>query len=279
MFDWWTALMTSDIKAKAELFHTLHDGILVLPNAWDAISARLVADAGARAVATTSAGVAWSLGAADGGTLGQDRAVDLIARVVAAVDVPVTADIEGGYSDTPDGVAKTVEGVLAAGAVGVNLEDAGAAGLREIADQAERIAAARRVADAADVPLFLNARIDTYLWRVGDPDTRLRETLTRAAAYADAGASGIFVPGVTDVETVAALVEGTTLPLNVMAGPGAPDVATLAGLGVSRISLGSGIAQAAYAVVRRAARQVLSDGTYDELADALDYGELNGLSG
>lgn len=192
----------------------------------------------------------------------------------------MSADVEGGYSDTPDGVAKTVEGVLAAGAVGVNLEDAaGSATLRDLAEQAERIAAARRAADAADVPLFLNARIDTYLRGVGDPDTRLRDTLIRAAAYADAGASGIFVPGVTDAGTVAALAEGTTLPLNVMAGPGAPDVATLAELGVSRISLGSSIAQAAYAVVRRAARQVLSSGTYDELADALDYGELNALSG
>ncbi|GAA4504271.1 isocitrate lyase/phosphoenolpyruvate mutase family protein [Actinoallomurus oryzae] len=272
--------MTSDIKARAELFHALHDGLLVLPNAWDAVSARLVVDAGARAVATTSAGVAWSLGTPDGDALGRDRAVDLIARVAAAVDVPVSADIEGGYSDTPDGVAKTVEGVLAAGAVGVNLEDAaGPATLRELADQAERIAAARRAADAADVPLFLNARIDTYLRGVGDPDTRLRDTLTRAAAYADAGASGIFVPAVTDAGTVAALAEGTTLPLNVMAGPGAPDVATLAELGVSRISLGSSIAQAAYAVVRRAARQVLSSGTYDELTGALDYGELNALSG
>jgi 2-methylisocitrate lyase-like PEP mutase family enzyme len=150
--------------------------------------------------------------------------------------------------------------------------------LRPLKEQAERIAAARQAAGALDVPLFVNARVDTYLRAVGDPAGRLRETLARASAYVDAGADGIFVPGVTDPETVSALVQGVTVPLNVMAGPGAPDVATLAGLGVARISLGSAIAQAAYAVVRQAAREALTTGTYTALAGALDYGELNGLS-
>jgi 2-methylisocitrate lyase-like PEP mutase family enzyme len=261
-------------RAKASLLHSLHERVLVLPNAWDALSARLAEDAGATAVATTSAGVAWSLGVADGGRLGRTRAIDVVRRVVAAVEVPVTADIEDGYADDPAGVAETVEGVLAAGAVGVNIEDAG----REVEEQAGRVAAARRAADALEVPLFVNARVDTYLRAVGDPAERLRETLTRAAAYVAAGADGIFVPGVVDTETIEALVTEVTVPLNVMAGPGAPDVATLAGLGVARISLGSAVAQAAYAVMRRAAREVLTTGTYTALDGALDYGALNELS-
>jgi 2-methylisocitrate lyase-like PEP mutase family enzyme len=268
---------TSTPHAKASLFHALHRRVLVLPNAWDAMSARLVEDAGATAVATTSAGVAWSLGVADGDRLDRERAVDLVRRVATAVDVPVTADIESGYAEDPAGVATTVEGVLAAGAAGVNIEDGVPGSLRRIEEQAERISAARRAADTAAVPLFVNARVDTYLRAAGDPAARLEETLTRAAAYVAAGADGIFVPGVTDPRTVSALVEGVSVPLNIMAGPGAPDVAALSALGVARISLGSSIAQAAYAVVRRAAREALTTGTYTTLAGGLDYPELNGL--
>jgi 2-methylisocitrate lyase-like PEP mutase family enzyme len=260
----------------ARLFRALHDGpaVLALPNAWDVASARLVEDAGAAAVATTSAGVAWSLGAPDGDRLDRDRAVDLVARVVSAVDIPVSADIEGGFADGAEGVAGTVRAVLAAGAVGVNLEDAdhrGAGALLPVAEQAERIAAARAAAGGG---LFLNARIDTYLRGAPDP---LRETLTRAAAYVAAGADGIFVPGVTDPETIAALVAGVPVPLNVLAGPGAPPVPELAKLGVARVSLGSSIAEAAYAVADRAARELLTTGTYAALAGALDYGRLNAL--
>ncbi|MEV0407781.1 isocitrate lyase/phosphoenolpyruvate mutase family protein [Actinoallomurus sp. NPDC050550] len=267
-------------RGKALLFRESHRSgrPLLLANAWDAASARVAEDAGAVAVATTSAGVAWGLGAPDGDRLGRDLALDLIARVVAAVGAPVTADIESGYADDPDGVAVTVGGVLAAGAVGINIEDAHHAGpepLRPVAEQADRIASARQASDASS--LFINARIDTYLMAVGDQHGRLSETLKRAEAYVAAGADGIFVPGVTDPEIVSALVEGLEVPLNVLAGPGAPDVATLAGLGVARISVGSSIAQAAYALVRRSTRELLTTGTYGSLSESLDYGELNAL--
>ena len=262
---------------KARLFRELHSrDVLRLPNVWDVASARLVEAAGAAAIATTSAGVAWSLGAPDGDRLDRDRALDLVARVVAAVGLPVTADIESGYADSPAGVAETIRGVLAAGAVGVNLED-GPLLPRPIGEQAARIAAARQAADAVGVPLFLNARVDTYLLGVGDPATRLPATLERAAAYLVAGADGIFVPGVTDPETVSALVAGVSAPLNLMVGPGAPTVEVLAGLGVSRVSLGAGIALAAYAVAERAARDLLVAGGYSTVADGLDYGRLNAL--
>ncbi|WP_439675732.1 isocitrate lyase/PEP mutase family protein [Embleya sp. MST-111070] len=273
--------MTSP-RDTALTFRALHTGSapLALANVWDAAGARLVVEAGARAVATTSAGVAWGLGAADGDLLGRDRALELIARVVAAVEVPVTADIESGFGVDPDGVAETVRGVLAAGAVGINLEDASHGGptpLRPIADQAERIAAARAAADAADVPLYLNARVDTYLRGTGEPADRLRETLDRASAYLAAGADGIFVPGVVDPPTIAALTASLTAPLNILVGPGAPDVAELGRLGVARVSLGSAVAEAAYAVVRRAARELYDSGTYTGLADAIPYGDLNAL--
>jgi 2-methylisocitrate lyase-like PEP mutase family enzyme len=261
---------------------------LVLPNAWNTASARLVEEAGAAAVATTSAGLAWDLGTADGDRLDRDRALGAVARVAAAVRVPVSADIESGYAKDAAGVGDTIRAVLAAGAVGVNIEDAlydgeggegddgGVRGpLRPVAEQAERIAAARAAADAAGVPLFINARIDTVLRGAGG----VGETLERAAAFLAAGADGIFVPGAVDPGTVKSLVAGVEGPLNVLVGPGAPSVAELAALGVARISTGSSIAQAAHAVVRRAARELLSAGTYDSLTGGLDYIELNTLLG
>lgn len=225
------------------------------------------------AIATTSAGVAWSLGAPDGDVLAREQALDLIARIVAAVDVPVTADIEGGYGKDAADVAGTVAGVIAAGAVGINIED----GTRPPAELAARLAAARQATVRAGAGLFLNARIDTFLFGLGTPDTRLEETLARARLYVDAGADGIFVPGVTDTATIAALAEGISVPLNVMAGPGAPTVAEFGALGVARVSLGSGVAQAAYAVARRAAQELFGSGDYGALADGIDFPEINTL--
>ncbi|MEU6311143.1 isocitrate lyase/phosphoenolpyruvate mutase family protein [Streptomyces sp. NPDC047014] len=266
---------TSELAAKAAAFTALHtpSGPLALANAWDVASARIVEAAGAPAVATTSAGVAWSLGSPDGNALARDRALDLVARVAAAVSVPVTADIEGGFGADAEAVGETVAGVIAAGAVGINIED----GTREPAEQIERLAAARAAADAAGVPLYINARVDTFLKGLGDPATRLEETLARAAAYLRAGATGIFVPGVLDPGTVAELAKGVDAPLNLLLGPDAPNVAELGALGVSRVSLGSWVAEAAYAVVRRATEELAATGTYDSLAGSLPYGELNGL--
>ena len=277
-----TAAATATQQDKALLFHSLHTSAapLALANIWDAAGARLVQQAGAPAVATTSAGVAWGLGAADGGGLGREDALALIARVVAAVEVPVTADIESGFGETPADVAETISGVLAAGAVGVNLEDGLRAGeLRPVAEQVERLAAARAAADAAGISLFINARVDTYLWNVGEPETRLQDTLTRAAAYLAAGASGIFVPGVDDPLVIAALAEVVTGPLNITGRPGLPSVAELGKLGVARVSLGAAVAEAAYAVVRRVARELAEEGGYSALTDAIPYPELNGLMG
>lgn len=266
------------LRDRALAFRALHvpGRPLVLPNAWDAASARIVEDTGAAAVATTSAGVAWALGVPDGDLLGRERAVAAVARIAGSVAVPVSADIESGFAEDPAGVADTVRAVLAAGAVGVNIEDAlygGEGVLRPVAEQAERIAAAREAADAEGVPLFVNARIDTFLRGAGGVDA----TLERAAAFRAAGADGIFVPGTVEPGTVKELADGIDAPLNVLVGPGAPPVAELAALGVARVSAGSSVALAAYAVVRRAARELLDTGTYGEQTGGLGYGELNSL--
>ncbi|MCQ4211234.1 isocitrate lyase/PEP mutase family protein [Streptomyces longispororuber] len=264
--------MTTTQQDSVHTFRALHTPArpLALANAWDVASALIVESAGAPAIATTSAGVAWSLGCPDGDALTRDEAVAAISRITAAVTVPVTADIETGYGDGPDDVAETVRQVVAAGAAGVNIED----GTRPPADLAARLAAAR---DAVGADLFLNARIDTYLFGLGEDGTRLKETLERAHRYVEAGADGIFVPGVTDLDTVAELAAEIPVPLNVMAGPGAPSVAEFGAVGVARVSLGSGVAQAAYTAARRTAQELLGTGGYAPLADAVDFGELNGL--
>lgn len=249
---------------------------LVLPNAWDAASARLVVAAGAKAVATTSAGVAWSLGSPDGDKLDRAAAIAAVARIAASVDVPVTADIEGGFAPDAAGVGETIRGIIGAGAVGVNLEDAdhsGAAPLRPVAEAAARVAAARAAADGEGVALYLNARIDTFL--MGGDD--LSDVVARAAAYLEAGATGIFVPGVAAPDLIAELVAKIPVPLNILAGPGSPSVADLAALGVARVSVGASLAKIAYTVARDAAREVLTQGTYTGMEDALDFGELNAL--
>lgn len=267
--------MTTDLHAA---FHALHvpGEPLLLANAWDVASARIVAAAGARAIATTSAGAAWSLGHPDGDAIDRDTAIDLVRRVAAAVDVPVTADIEGGYAAKPSGLVETAEAVVAAGAAGVNVEDCvydEPAALLPVEEQAERIAALRE----GGGDLFVNARTDVYLRGVGDPSGRLDETVRRAAAYVAAGANGVFVPGVTDLDTVRELAAGIDAPVNILVGPGAPSVSDLAAAGVARLSLGSSIASAAYAVADRAARDLFGPGSYDSLTDSLDYPTLNSL--
>ncbi|MEV7384573.1 MULTISPECIES: isocitrate lyase/phosphoenolpyruvate mutase family protein [unclassified Streptomyces] len=267
------------LRDRALAFRALHipGTPLVLPNAWDITSARIIADAGAAAVATTSAGLSWALGSADGDRLDRDRALAAVARIAEVVEVPVSADVETGYGKDPAAVADTMRAVIEAGAVGVNIEDAlyeaGTGPLRAVAEQAERISAAREAADAAGVPVFVNARIDTFLRGAGGVDL----TLERAAAFLAAGADGIFVPGAVDPKTVELLAEGIDAPLNVMAGPGAPPVAELASLGVARVSVGSAVAQAVHAVTRLAAQELLGAGTYGTLAGGLEFGELNQL--
>lgn len=276
-----------NLRHAADAFRRMHQPdagrILVLPNAWDAMSARLIEDAGARAIATTSAGVAWALGRTDGEGLTRDQMINAVERITRVVRVPVTADVERGYGDgTPADVAETVRRVIGAGAVGINLEDApglDGAALMDVDAQVERIAAAREAASSEGVELFINARIDPYLAQAGPPEGRFDETVRRAQAYVGAGADGVFVPGVADAETIRALATSVGAPLNVMTGRGGagPSIADLQALGVARVSIGPSLTLAVMAQIRRAAKEVLEQGTFGEMAGGLTFPEVNAL--
>jgi 2-methylisocitrate lyase-like PEP mutase family enzyme len=265
----------ADLNALARRFLALHEGpTLVLPNAWDAGSAAVIESAGAAAIATTSGGVSWVLGRSDGEALGRDEALEAVARIVRAVSVPVTADVEAGYGD----VAATVAGVIAAGAVGVNLEDSRGGKVISAEEQAAQYSLARQAAVGAGVPDFvINARTDVYLLGHGEQGGRFGEVVARAEAYAEAGATVLFVPGLLDLAALAALSKDSPLPIAVMATPGGPTVPQLSGAGVRRVSIGTGLAQLAYASALRASRELLTAGTYASFEDAVDYGMINSL--
>lgn len=236
--------MTQQEKAKA--FHYLHKkgDPVILFNIWDAGSALAVEYAGAKAIATGSHSVAEANGFDDGENLPLDFALDNITRIVKAVNVPVTLDFEGGYSTDLDTLKANVRRVIATGAVGINFEDqiVGGEGLYSVEQQSERIRAIREVADEAGVPLFINARTDVFLKTYPAEHTReqLEEALTRASAYADAGASGLFAPCLRDPELIRELCDRSPLPVNIMVMPDTPSNNEMASLGVARISYGPG---------------------------------------
>jgi 2-methylisocitrate lyase-like PEP mutase family enzyme len=276
-----TTQFTRGQARQAETFASLHRAgdPLLLANAWDVASAVAIAAAGAKAIATTSAGVAWSLGVPDGAGLGAERAAAVISRIAAAVSLPVSADIEAGYGDSPDAVAATVAAVARAGAVGVNLEDRrDGSGLFEPSEQADRLAAARAASPSpasGAAAVWINARTDVFLsGAYSSTAAGVAAALERAAAYKTAGADSLFVPGLVDLKAIAELTAGP-LPVAVMVWPGAPSVAELTAAGVVRISLGSAIAQAAYGVATRAATELFAAGTYDSSAGGFDYGVMN----
>jgi 2-methylisocitrate lyase-like PEP mutase family enzyme len=273
------------LRDKAQTLLDLHGGggrpILVLPNAWDVASARAVELAGARAVATSSAAMAAALGYPDGERLPRELMLEAVRRIAAAVPVPVTADMEAGYGRTPGEVADTTRGVLAAGAVGMNLEDGtgdAPAPLRPLDEQVERIRAVREAAAAAGVPLVLNARVDVYLAQAGPPENRFAEVVRRANAYRVAGADCLFVPAMAEAAVIARLVREIDGPVSVLAGRATPPVPELERLGVARVSVGSGLIRAALGFVRDTARELLAAGTYERLtAASLTPAEWRGL--
>jgi 2-methylisocitrate lyase-like PEP mutase family enzyme len=267
---------------KAELLRSLHRAppILVLPNAWDAATARVFEAAGFPAVATTSAGVAASLGYPDGGAVPANEMIEAVARIARAVHVPVTADIENGYAAGPDAVADMVLRVVAAGAVGVNLEDymPGAPELIDVTLQADKIKAVVRATEIAGVRVVVNARTDVFLREIGEPGRRLDVAIERGKAYLAAGADCIFVPGARDPATISALVAAIGGPINILATAGAPPVGELEKLGVARVSVGSGPMRAALALVRDVARELKTRGTFTTFTtNAFPYDELNEL--
>ena len=267
--------MKPQLATLASRFHALHaDGLLRLPNAWDGGSARLAQAAGARAVATSSAAVAWAHGWPDGDLLPVELLLQTTRAVAGATELPVTIDIEGGYSDEPARVGELVTALLEAGAVGINIED----GSKDPALLCAKIAAARAAAKSAGVDLFINARIDVWLRGLAPAGQRAAETLARAARYRDAGANGLFAPGISDADEIAALVAGTDMPLNVLAWTGLPDAGRLQALGVRRLSAGSAISEAMHGHVLAMMREFAASGRVDTSAGKpATYGEVQAL--
>jgi 2-methylisocitrate lyase-like PEP mutase family enzyme len=267
---------------QAELFRNKHRGprLLLLPNAWDAMSARVFVAAGFDAIATTSGGVAWSLGYADGEQTPWAEVVAATARIVRVARVPVTADIEAGYGETADAVMRSVAEIIAAGAVGVNLEDGtthGPVPIRNPADAADRIRAAREAAKAAGVPIVINGRTDLYLRNIGDEASRFDETVERGRAYLAAGADCVYPIGLRDPATIGRLVKALGAPININVRAGSPSVAELEALGVARASTASQGALMAMSLTRQVADDLRTTGRFDTLAPAMSQADAQRL--
>ncbi len=242
---------------QARAFHALHqDGLLILPNAWDAASARVIEQAGAKAIATSSAAAAWAHGYPDGEALAQDLVLQTVRAIARVVKVPVSADIEAGYESDPERAGDFAARVIEAGAVGVNIED-GKNSPDLLCAKIERV---RKAASRAGVDLWINARVDVYLLKLAEGDAAYAETVARARRYAAAGANSIFVPGLAEDARIAQLVRDMPLPINLLAWPGLPDAKRLAELGVRRLSAGTGIAKVSLVRTQALAQAFLESG-------------------
>jgi 2-methylisocitrate lyase-like PEP mutase family enzyme len=271
-----------DQKRLAEAFRKMHQGprLLLLPNAWDAMSARIFEAAGFGAIATTSGGVAWALGFPDGEHAPWDEVVAATQRIVRTVGVPVTADIEAGYGATADQVARSVLQVITTGAVGINLEDSThdpAMPIRPLDDAVDRIRAAREAARAADVPIVINARVDLYLKHVHDDETRFHETVRRAKAYVAAGADCIFPFALTDLKILGDLVAATKVPVNVVGRAGTPSIERLEEIGIARVSIASGATMAVLSHIQDIAGALVKRDSFDMFKSSMTRPEVQSL--
>ena len=264
------------IAERARAFAALHAGpkLLILPNAWDAGSARVIESAGAKAIATSSAAVAWAHGYADGQYLPFETLLATVSEIVKTVSVPVSADIEAAYAHDAATAARTVAQVIDAGAVGINIEDG-----NDAPDLlARKIENLKSAAAKAGVDLWVNARIDTYLRRLVPAEQAYDETVRRAALYREAGANSIFAPALTDLAALAQLVKDVVLPLNALAWPGLPDAAALESVGVRRLSAGSGIGKVILGHTLTLAKAFLADGRSEPLGQGpLTNPDVNGM--
>ena len=267
-------------NVAAEAFRAMHHGqrILLLPNAWDVASARIFEEAGFGAIATTSAGIAFTLGYPDGQRISRNEMLQAVSRIASAVRVPVTADVEAGYGDRPEDAAQTALAVIESGAVGMNLEDASGHASHPLVDlqlQLEKIAAINESKRKTGVPIVLNARTDVYLLQVGPAEKRYDQALRRLAAFRDAGADCLFLPGLRDAATIGRMVKDLNFPLNILAGPGAPSIPELQQLGVARVSLGSSTMRATLGLLGRIAEELKTTGTYRSLENAPSHDDVN----
>jgi 2-methylisocitrate lyase-like PEP mutase family enzyme len=266
---------------KAEKFRKLHGGprMLVLPNAWDVASARILEELDYPAIATTSAGIAFSLGYPDGQRVSRDQMLEVVARIAHAVRIPVTADMEAGYGTTVKDMSETAKALIASGAIGMNLEDVTGENENSHVDvklQVEKINEIVEVSKSLGVPLVLNARTDIYLMPIGPVESRFDRTVERLRAYRRAGADCLFAPGLQDRETIAKLVATIKAPLNILLSSACPTIRELETMGVARASSGSGAMRATLGLLRRIGKELMEEGTYTHMVDgAVPFAELN----
>jgi 2-methylisocitrate lyase-like PEP mutase family enzyme len=258
---------------KAEKLRALHHGpeVLVLPNAWDCASARIFEQLGFPAIATTSAGVAFSLGYADGQNIPANEMLAVVKRIASSVNVPVTADLEGGYGD----INETATALRESGAVGLNLEDILGQGPESLATIDEQV---NRIDAVSKTGVVVNARTDLYLLEIGDSSTRFDRACERLKAYRDAGADCLFIPGVIEEDLIARFVQALQFPINILAVAGAPSVARLKHLGVARMSVGSGMMRSAMGHTRRIAEDLKRTGEFSKMLEgSIPFAEANAL--
>ncbi|QBD75829.1 isocitrate lyase/phosphoenolpyruvate mutase family protein [Ktedonosporobacter rubrisoli] len=260
-------------KEKATYFRQLHRGpeMLVLPNIWDAASARIIEQAGFPAIATTSSGLAAALGYSDGQHLSRELLIEALARITRVVEGPVTADIEAGFGNSIAEVVQTVKEVISAGVVGINIEDSpkqGQKALLDIAYQVELIQALRELATTLDVPFVINARTDVLLLGIGEPEGRFAHTVQRANAYLQAGADCVYPIGYFDQELIANLVKAINGPVNIMGSSSGPTLPELERLGVARVSLAGGVMRSILGHLRAIAQELREHGTYTKMSSA-----------
>jgi len=276
-------MVTQTQKERARQFRQMHAAgapILVIGNAWDAVSARLFEQTGFRAIGTTSSGVAASLGYDDGEQISRDMLVEIVARMTRVLTCPLTADIESGYGATLDEVLATVRAVIEAGAVGINIEESPIKGGRvpvDVAVHVERLKAIRRLAQEMDVELVINSWVGLFLGLTGNPADKADEAIERGRAYLQAGADCIFPIGLRDLSVIEKLVREINGPINVVGGPWLPPIPALERLGVARVSLASNALRVALAHLRTMGRELVEQGTYGGMKDMLSVGEMRGL--
>jgi len=274
--------MNSQVE-KAEVFRGLHNrkDTLVLPNAWDVPSARVFEDEGFPAVATSSAGMLVSLGYPDGEEIPRKEFDSAIRRIARVLSVPLSADVVGGFGDTPPGVARSVKAVIRAGAVGINIEDFAhsAKKLLSVENQKAKLRELIRLREVLKVPFVINARTDALRFAPGNDDEKMEEAIKRAVAYRDLGVDCVYPMGLTDAASISRFVRALDFPTNVMVRKGLPTVPELKRLGVARVSFGPTPSYAAMGLLRRSAREIREKGTFDSLIEgAITFDELNSLA-
>ncbi len=258
-------------KEKAQQFRSLHSrsSMLVLPNVWDAASARVCELAGFPAVATTSSGVAAVYGRPDGQLISKEALIATTGHIAASIHCPVSVDAESGYGRDIAEVVQTIKGIIEAGAVGINIEDSSKGAdeaLVDVAYQVELIQALRQLGTALDIPFVINARVDVFVLAAGEPASRSELAIKRGNAYLQAGADCIYPIGPSDSDTVTKLVQGIQGPVNILVGPTSPSIPELTRLGVARVSFGSALMRAALGQLRRVAQELFTQGTYQQMS-------------